>query len=179
MTAGREAIQIAAGLDEKPVRMSNTNSWNPTILIKSPSENESLLDKKHLLKMDELETKLKGLQDWPLFCKAQGPDDLSCSDQSIQSPIAYLVMFAGKDWKEKTQEELDLAFEKLRANKQMWPQLKFLFNKEENIDESDGVSYMRYFFSFGAPLDMSSNKDLNDQTKDGVRYRDYTDRTDE
>jgi hypothetical protein len=30
-------------------------------------------------------------------------------------------MFAGKDWKEKTQEELDLAFEKLRANKQMWP----------------------------------------------------------
>ena len=38
---------------------------------------------------------------------------------------------------------------------------------------------MRYFFSFGAPLDMSSNKDLNDQTKDGVRYRDYTDRTDE
>jgi len=38
---------------------------------------------------------------------------------------------------------------------------------------------MRYIFSFGAPLDMSSNKDLNDQTKDGVRYRDYTDRTDE
>lgn len=38
---------------------------------------------------------------------------------------------------------------------------------------------MRYFISFGAPLDMSSQKDLNDETKDGVRYRDYTDRTKE
>ena len=116
MNAGIEAIKVAAGLDEKPIRMQTTKSWNPIILIKAPNENESLLNKKFLVKMDELETKLKELKDWPLFCQAAGPDDTSCSDLAISSPIQYLKTFAGKDWKEKSQEELDEAFKKFRAN---------------------------------------------------------------
>jgi len=72
---------------------------------------------------------------------------------------------------------LDAAFEKLRNSKVVWPKIKKLFNKETNIEETGKVHYMRYFISFGAPLDMTSKLSLEDETKNGVRYRDYTDET--
>ena len=80
----------AQGSDELPVRMQNTRWWNPVILIKSPNDNESLLDKKNLLMMREIEDKIKALPDWPLFCKAKAVDDSSCADDSIVSPLGYL-----------------------------------------------------------------------------------------
>jgi len=43
--------------------------------------------------------------------------------------------------------------------------MKFLYNKESLIDDSGRVNYMRFLISFGAPLDMSSKKDINDETK--------------
>lgn len=55
--------------------------------------------------------------------------------------------------------------------------MKLLFNKEQDIINSGKVTYMRYFISFGAPLDMTSKQDLIDKNKNGTRYRDYTDRT--
>jgi len=60
------------------------------------------------------------LEDWPLFCKANTADDSSCSDQSILSPLAYLKIFAGEKWTEKTQDELDTAWKTFRNNKLMW-----------------------------------------------------------
>ena len=36
MVAGKEAIQIAAGLTEKPIRMQNADAWNAMVLIKAP-----------------------------------------------------------------------------------------------------------------------------------------------
>lgn len=65
----------------------------------------------------------------------------------------------------------------MRNNKLLWPRLRKLFNKEEDIDKTGKVHFMRYFISFGAPLDMTSKPSLEDDTKSGVRYRDYTDRT--
>ena len=35
---------------------------------------------------------------------------------------------------------------------------------------------MRYMVNFGAPLDMTTKQSLEDETKKGERYRDYTDR---
>ena len=57
--------------------------------------------------------------------------------------------------------------------------MRFLYNKEASIDKTGRVNYMRFLISFGAPLDMSSKKDINDETKQGVRYKDLTDRQDE
>lgn len=65
----------AQGKQELPVRMQNTIWWNPVILVKVPSDSESLLDKKHLVKIKEIETEIKALKDWPLFCKAKAADD--------------------------------------------------------------------------------------------------------
>ena len=48
--AGREAILEAQSKnDQKPVRIQNTLAWNPIILIKAPSQTESLLTKEYLL----------------------------------------------------------------------------------------------------------------------------------
>lgn len=38
---------------------------------------------------------------------------------------------------------------------------------------------MRYFIQFGAPLDMTSQKNLDDDSKKGERYKDITDRQNE
>lgn len=100
--AGREAILAAQGQDKKPIRIQNTRTWNPIILIKSPSESESLLKKKYLLQMNEIEKKFMDLEDWPLFCKAKSIDDSSCSDSAFLSPISYLKTFAGNNWTEKS-----------------------------------------------------------------------------
>jgi len=58
--AAKEAIQEAKASD-KPMteRIQNTLEWNPAILVSSPSGNENLLLKKHLLKIKEFEDKLK------------------------------------------------------------------------------------------------------------------------
>ena len=100
--AGKEAVLAAQGEDELPVRMQNTQWWNPVILVRTPDDQESLLKKENLLKMLEIENKIKALKDWPLFCKAKAADDPSCADQAILSPITYLKVFAGDDWNEKT-----------------------------------------------------------------------------
>ena len=60
--------------------------------------------------MLEIENKIKKLKNWPLFCKAKAADDKSCADQAILSPLAYLKLFVGENWTEKTQEELDNAW---------------------------------------------------------------------
>lgn len=80
--------------------------------------------------MHDLEKKIKNLKDWPLFCKAKAANDSSCADQAILSPIAYLDLFAGKNWTKKTQDELDEAWKNFRNNDKMWTSFKFLFNKE-------------------------------------------------
>ena len=68
----------------------------------------------------------------------------------------------------------------MRSAPRVWKAMKFLFNKESIIDESDGkVKYMRYMLNFGAPLDMSSKQSLKDDGEKGQRYRDYTDRNSE
>jgi len=54
------------------------------------------------LKVLEIENNIKGLEDWPLFCKANTADDSSCSDQAILSPLSYLKIFAGEKWTEKS-----------------------------------------------------------------------------
>ena len=131
MVAGKEAIQVAAGQDQKPVRMQTASPWNAIVLIKAPEGNDNLLLKENLVAIDQVESELRNMADWSLFCKANGPDDPSCSDQAIISPLSYLETFAGKKWQEKTQDELDAAFEKLRSMDQVWKKLKFLFNKEE------------------------------------------------
>lgn len=174
--AGKEAILAAQGKEELPVRMQNTQWWNPVILVNTPNDDESLLEKKNLLKMLEIENKIKELPDWPLFCKAKAANDASCADQAILSPLAYLKIFAGENWTEKTQEELDNAWKAFRNSKPLWTSSKFLYNKESMIDESGNVNYMRFLISFGAPLDMSSKKSLEDETQPGPRYRDLTDR---
>ena len=110
--------------------MQNTIWWNPVILVKVPSENDSLLEKKHLVKIKEIETKIKALEDWPLFCKAKAADDSSCSDQAIMSPISYLDTMLGKDWSSKSQSDLDTAWASLRSNQMMWPMTRFLYSKE-------------------------------------------------
>lgn len=51
-----------------------------------------------------------------------------------------------------------------------------LFNKESKIDETGKVNYVRFLISFGAPLDMTSKKSLEDETQPGPRYKDLTDR---
>ena len=65
--------------------------------------------------MNEIETKIKELEDWPLFCKAKSFDDNSCSDTAILSPLLYLKYFAGDDWINKSQQELDKAWMGLTA----------------------------------------------------------------
>lgn len=100
--------------------MQNTKWWNPVILVNTPNDDESLLDKKNLLKLLEIETKIKELPDWPLFCKAKAANDLSCADSAIFSPLSYLKQYAGDDWTEKSQEDLDKAWEYYRKNKQHW-----------------------------------------------------------
>ena len=52
--------------------------------------------------MNEIETKIRELDDWPLFCKAKSISDDSCSDNAILSPISYLKLFSGNDWTEKS-----------------------------------------------------------------------------
>lgn len=75
LVAGRETIQAAQAKDELPIRIQNTEGINPFILISSPNEKENLLEKKNLLKMLEMENKIKEMKDWPLFCKAKTVDD--------------------------------------------------------------------------------------------------------
>lgn len=112
--------------------------------------------------MSEIENKIRNLEDWPLFCKAKSADDESCSDLSLISPIAYLNLFAGKDWKQKSQHELDDVWKRMRSQDIAWSYLKFLFNKEIDIENTGKVNYMRFVMNFGAPLDMSNKKSLND-----------------
>lgn len=89
--AGKEAIQAAQVKSELPIRSQNAPwSWNPVILIKTLNDDESLLDKKNLLKIQEIENKIKAVPEWPLFCKAKDVTDLSCADESITSPLFYL-----------------------------------------------------------------------------------------
>lgn len=117
---GKEAVLAAQGKGELPVRMQNTQWWNPVILVNTPNDNESLLEKKNLIKMYEIENKIKALDDWPLFCKAKATDNIACADQAIFSPLAYLKIFAGEKWTEKTQEELDKAFKTYMATEAIW-----------------------------------------------------------
>jgi hypothetical protein len=71
-------------------------------LINTPNDDQSLLDKKFLIQLLEIENKIKDLPDWKLFCKAKSTDDLSCSDSSIFSPLAYLKLLGGDKWMEKS-----------------------------------------------------------------------------
>lgn len=141
--------------------MQNTIWWNPVILVKVPSDSESLLDKKHLVKIKEIETEIKALKDWPLFCKAKAADDQSCSDQAILSPVSYLDNMLGKDWMSKSQSDLDTAWASLRNNQMMWPMTRFLYSKEQLIEDTGKVSHMRFLINFGAPIDMRSKKSLD------------------
>ena len=54
--------------------------------------------------------------------------------------------------------------------------MKFLYNKEADIEDFGKIQYMRYIISFGAPLDMTSKPSLDDEAKLGGKYRDLTDR---
>lgn len=67
----------------------------------------------------------------------------------------------------------------LRANKILWNRSKFLYNKETDIEDFGKVQYMRYIVSFGAPIDVTSKKSLDDPSKPGERYSDLTDRKQE
>lgn len=114
--------------------------------------------------MRDVEDKIKALPDWPLFCKAKAVDDLSCSDDSIISPLGYLEKLAGKNWMDKSQKELDDVWKMYRKSGMYWKATKLLYNKESKIDETGKVTYARFLISFGAPLDMSSKKSLTDET---------------
>lgn len=63
----------------------------------------------------------------------------------------------------------------MRANPDLWKNFKAFFNKEENIDATGKVQFMRLFLFFGAPLDMTSKPNLNDTELKGIRYNDLTD----
>lgn len=78
------------------------------------------------------------------------------------------------DWTSKSQTELDKIWNNFRKS-QAWKSLKYLFNKEENIDKTNGVQYMRMLLSFGAPLDMSGKTSI-DGSIEGSKYKDITDR---
>lgn len=95
------------------------------------------------------------------------------------SPIAYLNIFGGKDWKDKRQHELDDVWKRMRSQKNVWSLMKFLFNKEIDIENTGNVRYMRFIMNFGAPLDMSTKKSLNNSKQPGPRYRDLMDRNNE
>lgn len=70
--------------------MQTVESWNAIILIKGLYDDTNLLNKQNLLRIDDMEKKLKELEDWPLFCKAMDANNESCSDSAISSPISYL-----------------------------------------------------------------------------------------
>ena len=42
----------------------------------------------------------------------------------------------------------------------MWPMIKFLYSKEELIEDTGKVSHMRFIINFGAPIDMRSKDSL-------------------
>lgn len=44
------------------------------------------------------------------------------------------------------------------------------------IDDTGKVSHARILIKFGAPLDMTSKKSLEDETQSGPRYNDLMDR---
>lgn len=104
------------------------------------------------------------MKDWPLFCKAKANDDSFCDDSAIKSPLAYLKTFSGDNWTEKSQEELDNAWNTFRNTKNLWSSTKLLYNKESMIDETGNVQYVRFLVNFGAPLDMTSKKNIEDDS---------------
>lgn len=83
------------------MRIQNTYLWNPVVLINGPTGTENLLKKEHLLKIKEIEDKLKAENDWPNFCKAKSSTDKSCSDSAFMSPLSYLYL-KDKNWMSKS-----------------------------------------------------------------------------
>lgn len=63
----------------------------------------------------------------------------------------------------------------LRKNDFLWSKFQTFFNKEEKIDKTGEVHFMRLFLQFGAPLNMTSKANVNDTSKPGKRYNDITD----
>ena len=81
--AGRDFIKAAQAKGDLPIRLQKAEAWYPSIVINTPSASESLLKKEHLLKIKEMEDKIKNIEKWPKYCLAKSDTDGSCADDAI------------------------------------------------------------------------------------------------
>mmetsp|Transcript_4511 Transcript_4511/g.7690 ORF Transcript_4511/g.7690 Transcript_4511/m.7690 type:complete len:96 (+) Transcript_4511:428-715(+) len=77
------------GSEEKPLRMTQIKEWNP-LLLYSAKDGESLLQKSKLLKIQEIEQKVREFERWENVCLATSASDSQCSQDSFTSMLVFL-----------------------------------------------------------------------------------------
>ena len=96
--AGRNAILAAQSSTKVSERVQDVSWWNAIMVYQVRNENESLLDKKYLLQIQQIEKSIQEKPDWVKFCRATSVFDKNCHPQkAFVSPISFLKMLGITD----------------------------------------------------------------------------------
>ena len=91
MSVAEEYLLSGAGnKKDVAIRTTSFDEWNPCLLYQN-KEDGDLLDKDNLLKIQEIENHVKGIENWENLCYAESENDSKCNEQiSFVTPLAFL-----------------------------------------------------------------------------------------
>jgi len=97
MVVAEEFILDGGGGDEdKPLRLTQVQDWNPLILYRA-RDGGNLISKDRLIKVRDMETKMKENENWEKVCLAESILDTGCSQTKSFTSVLNFMGLGGLD----------------------------------------------------------------------------------
>lgn len=84
-------LEIAGGGDEQGLQSIQIKDWNPIIVFVS-ADQQSLLNKEALIKVEKIETHIQGLARWKQVCLAKQGSTSECDTRAFTSGLSFLKL---------------------------------------------------------------------------------------